>query len=216
MLFYFFLLVEFLSVVIAIVYYPYLKKTFMRWMLPFLIFIFFSEIIARLVGNYTNNNLRIYCFISIVESIFYGYFFYNATKIIQFKKVILVLTFLSVLGFICALFVLERNIHFLYLNFVITGFFLSFIALGCIYVRFLDDQNLYLITDSVFWVAFGVSLFYSGTSIVFVMHDFIRSKKLWFMGLSLHNAVPQFLSILLYLSISIAIIQCKKKTRISL
>lgn len=188
----------------------------MRWILPFLIFIFFSEIIARLVGNYTNNNLRIYCFISIVESIFYGYFFYNATINIQFRKIVLKLTLLSILGFISALFVLHTNIHFLYLNFVITGLFLSFMALGSIYVRFLDDQNFYLITDSVFWVAFGVSLFYSGTSIVFVMHDFIRVKKLWFMGLSLHNVVPQFLSILLYLSISIAIIQCKKKTWISL
>lgn len=216
MFFYFFLAVELLSVIIGFVYYPYLKKSFMRWVLPFLIFIFFSEIVARVVGGYTNNNLKIYCFISIAESLFYGYFFYNATKIIQFRKLILILTFLSVLGFVSSLIILHKNIHFLYLNFVITGFFLSFMALGYIYIRFLDDQNFYLITDPVFWVALGVSLFYSGTSVVFIMHDLIRVKRLWFMGLSLHNVVPQFLSVLLYLSISIAIIQCKKKTRISL
>jgi hypothetical protein len=40
---------EFISLVIAIFYYPYLKKSFMKWFLPFLGFIFLGELISAYI-----------------------------------------------------------------------------------------------------------------------------------------------------------------------
>ena len=70
-----------------------------------------------------------------------------------------------------------------------------------------------LLNESGFWLAMGVSIFFSGTSIVFALHDLIIKNNLTFFGAKLYNFVPRVLSVILYASISIAIILCKKKTK---
>lgn len=210
-------LAELVCLLIAIIYYPYLKGTFMRWVLPFLIFIFLSELYAKYIGHFLGGTtIKSNYIIGIIESLFYGYVFYTLGRSTLLKKLIRGLIIISVFCYVVSLFFFSSNPYLLYINLVVSGLILSFISLVYLYSRFLDDNSGSLIEEPEFWIAFGVSIFFSGVCIVFSLHDTIVKNDLSIHGLKLHHFVPRVLSVILYLSISIAIIQCKKKTRISL
>lgn len=210
-------LAELFSLVVAIIYYPYLKNSVMKWFLPFLAFVFVGEMYAKYVGYVLlRSNTYVYSFITIVESIFYGYFFYAITVKEISKKIIFILSFINISISIIFLFLISYNPSYLFINLIFLSICFSFISLTYIYSKFISDEAAYLLGEPGFWVAFGVTLFFSGVSVVFSLHDFSMRHNLRLFGVKLYHIVPQTLCVLLYLSISIAIILCKKKTRISL
>jgi hypothetical protein len=210
-------LAELFSLVVAIIYYPYLKRTVMKWFLPFLAFVFVGEMYVNYISVIIGNTLAINNFIAIGESVFYGYFFYSLSRYRWAKKIIVILTVISVLSSLASLAFVYSNPSFLYFNLIFLALVLSVVSLIYLYSKFSTDENgVYLLSESGFWVAFGVALFFSGVSVVFSLHDLSLRYNLRLFGVRLHNIVPQILSVLLYLSLSTAIILCKKKTRISL
>lgn len=210
-------LAELACLLIAVIYYPYLKGTFMRWVLPFLMLVFFGELYAKYqVDVLKVSNLKIYYLISVAQSLFYGFLFYKLNDSLIIKKAILFLVLISILGYLISAFFFFDVRKLLYIDLIFSGLIFSFISLLYLYKRFVSEDQSYLIEDPGFWIAFGVSLFFSGVSISFSLHDFIIDKNLVLFGQKLHHLVPQVLSVVLYLSLSIAIFLCKKKTRISL
>lgn len=210
-------LAELFSLVVAIIYYPYLKNSVMKWFLPFLAFVFVGEIYAKYVGYVLlRSNIDVYSFITIVESIFYGYFFYTITRNKIPKKIIFIFSIINISVSIISFFLISYNPSYLFTNLMFLSICFSFISLTYIYSKFVSEQAAYLLGEPGFWVAFGVALFFSGVSVVFSLHDFSMKHNLTFLGIKLYHIVPKLLSILLYLSISTAIILCKKKARISL
>jgi len=210
-------LAELFSLVVAIIYYPYLKNSVMKWFLPFLAFVFVGEMYVNYINIIVGNTLAINNFIAIGESIFYGYFFYSLSNYRWAKKTILILTVISILSSFASLAFVYSNPRFLYFNLILLALSLSIVSLIYLYSKFnMDENGVYLLSESGFWVAFGVALFFSGVSVVFSLHDLSLRYDLRLFGIRLHNIVPQILSVLLYLSISTAIILCKKKARISL
>ncbi|HEY1017697.1 MAG TPA: hypothetical protein VGE25_01770 [Sediminibacterium sp.] len=213
-------LAELFSLGIAIIYYPYLKGSVMKWFLPFLVFITGSELYAQnigyVLGNSDTPNTKIYGFVTIVESVFYGYFFYTMTVKEIWKKIILIISLINSFISIIFFFFIAENPSYLITNLLFLSICFSFISLTYIYSKFISDEAAYLLCEPGFWVAFGVTLFFSGVSVVFSLHDFILKHNLTLFGVKLYHIVPQILSLPLYLSISTAIILCKKKNRISL
>jgi hypothetical protein len=190
----------------------------MKWFMPFLAFIFIAESITKYQVLYYNYfpNANIYYIVSIIESVFYSYIFYTICTRKSIQRIIILFFCISTLGFIFG-FIFYRNDYDFYLPVLIFfGFFLSAIALSYIYTSFTDDDKIVLIYEPGFWIAIGVSIFFSGSSIVFCLLDFIRMNNLVLFGAKLYNFVPRVLCIVLYSSISIAIILCKKKTKVSL
>ena len=210
-------LAELFSLVVAIIYYSYLKNSVMKWFLPFLAFVFVGEMYAKYVGYVLlRSNTYVYSCITIVESIFYGYFFYAITVKEISKKIIFILSCINIFISIFFLFLISYNPSYLFINLIFLSICFSFISLTYIYSKFISDEAAYLLSEPGFWVAFGVTLFFSGVSVVFSLHDFSMRHNLRLFGVKLYHIVPQALCVLLYLSISTAIILCKKKTRISL
>lgn len=189
----------------------------MKWFLPFILFIFLGEIGANYISaDAVTSNISIYYVIGIVESVFYGYIFYSLNNRKTIKTLIVIYIFCSVFAFLFGL-VFYRVGYGYYMSVLIgSGFFLALIALGYIYTKFVDDEETFLISEPGFWIAFGVSIFFSGTSIVFSLHDFIVDNNLTVFGAKLYNFVARVLCVVLYSSISIAIILCKKKSKILL
>lgn len=187
----------------------------MKWFLPFILFIFLGEIVAKyIIADNITTNISIYYLIGIVESIFYGFIFYslNSRKII--KPFIVLYIISSVIAFLYG-FCFYRVGYAYFMSVLIgSGFFLALIALGYIYTKFVDDEESLLISEPGFWIAFGVSIFFSGTCIVFSLHDYIAENNLTVLGVKLYNFVARVLSVVLYSSISIAIILCKKKIKV--
>jgi len=189
----------------------------MKWFLPFLAFVFVGEMYAKYVGYVLlRSNTYVYSCITIVESIFYGYFFYAITVKEISKKIIFILSCINIFISIFFLFLISYNPSYLFINLIFLSICFSFISLTYIYSKFISDEAAYLLSEPGFWVAFGVTLFFSGVSVVFSLHDFSMRHNLRLFGVKLYHIVPQALCVLLYLSISTAIILCKKKTRISL
>jgi hypothetical protein len=153
--------------------------------------------------------------IGIVESIFYGYIFNNFYTGNTSKMALFFLIFISVSSYLIGFFVDIKNYSYLINALVISGFFLSVVSMVYIYTKVINDDETLLIKEPGFWIAFGVSLFFSGTSIVFCLHDFIVKNNLNLFGVRLYNIIPRILCVVLYSSISIAIILCKKKNKIS-
>lgn len=209
---------ELISLAIAIFYYPYLKDSFAKWFLPFLTIIFIGELIITYQHLYDNNqfNINIYYLIGISESIFYNYIFYKFSDNKSLKKTIVYCTFLGALIY-CSGFLFYQDNNNYHINCVIiSGFLLSSISLGYIYTKFINDDKETIILEPGFWIVAGVSLFFSGISIVFSLHDLIVEKDLTLFGIRLYKFVPRVLCIVLYTCISIAIILCKKKIKILL
>lgn len=213
------LIMELISLLVAVLYYPYIEKSYMKWCLPFLAFVFGGELIAS-YGHYSQNkplNISVYYLISIGESIFYNYIFYKICDRASLKKMIISFACISILVFSLGLVFDREDYKYLLPSLIFFGFCLAIIALVCIYIKFDNDENKELLfSNSGFWIAMGVSLFFSGSSIVFALHDFIVKQNLFLFGIRLYNFVPQVLCIVLYSCISIAIILCKKKNKISL
>lgn len=210
-------LAELFSLVVAIIYYPYLKGTVMKWFLPFLAFVFVGEMYGQYVGYvFHKSNTATYGLIAIVESFFYGYFFYSITVKEIPKKIIFIISLINISVSIFFFFLISSNPSLLFTNLILLSIFFSIISLTYIYSKFISEEAAYLLGEPGFWVAFGVAIFFSGVSVVFSLHDFCMKHNLSLLGVKLYNIVPQILSVLLYFSISIAIILCKKKTRISL
>ena len=209
---------ELVALIIAIAYYPHLKKTFMKWVLPFLLFIFSCELISTYMILFYpgKSTFVIYYFIGVVEVFFYGYIFYKIINRALYRSVIKYLVVISVSVYIIG-FILDNENYIFYIpSLILSSFSIAIFGLGYIYTKFIDDNNTILINEPGFWIAFGVSLFFAGSSIVFSLYDFIVKNNLNIFGIKLYNFIPRILCVVLYSSISIAIILCKKKTRVSL
>lgn len=209
-------IVEFISLLVALLYYSSLKGSFMKWFLPFLVFIFLGEIYATYSAIVMKQNVvGVNYLIAIIESIFYGYIFYNLNSRIGIKKFIIFFIIVSVLGYILTYSFYRNSFPYFCINIITSGFLLATIALVYLYFKFIDDEESTSISESGFWIAFGVSLFYSGISVCLSLYEFIKNNQLSIFGENLLNIIPRFLSVVLYLSISIAIILCKHQKKIS-
>ncbi len=147
---------------------------------------------------------------------FYGYVFYQSCHNFFLKRLIFIFIFFCIdMNLLCLLFY-RNNTFYFSRTLIISGFFLAAVALMYIYEQSINERTTVLVYEPGFWIAFGVSLFFSGISIVFSLHGFIMRNNLLLFGIRLYKIVPRVLCIILYSSISIAIILCKKKNRISL
>lgn len=208
---------ELIAFLAAILYYPYLKSSYMKWFLPFLIFIFLAELFANYQTNVLKENaVRINYLIAIIESIFYGYIFYRLNNPSFSSRVCLFFIPTSVVAYVVTYFICDQPLEYFFPNIIFSGFFIAMSALFYLYSQFLIDEETILISNPGFWIAFGVSLFYSGISISFSLHNVIKSNNIFLFGESLLNIVPRVLSVILYISISIAIILCKHQKKTSL
>ena len=188
----------------------------MRWFLPFLGFIFFAELVGEYQwGVFGIPTIDINYLIGIVESIFYGFIFYKLTNRLISKRLIFLGVLISVIVYIVSFVFFKKDHLYLFEDIIVSGFILSLISLMYLYFKSSDDDETILLYDPGFWIAFGVAIFYSGISISFSLHDFIKNNNLTFFGANLINVIPRYLSVILYSSISIAIILCKHQKKLS-
>ncbi len=211
-------ILELVSLVIVVYYYPSIRYSFMKFFLPFLLFIFIAEAITSLqvIRDDVRSNVGLQYLISIVETIFYGYIFYNLSHRNGLKKIILIQSISFFLIYLSLFFFFGSKVSIFTFCLTLYGFSLSIIAIGHIYNKFIDEEYIDIVKDPGFWIAFGVSIFFSGISIALILHEFILKNNLNLFGIKLYNFIPRVLSIILYSSISIAIILCKKKNKTSL
>jgi hypothetical protein len=109
--------------------------------------------------------------IGIVETFFYGYIFYKLSLNLILKKAILCFIPLSMISYTLSYFANNSSYIYFIPNMVISGFVLAAIALINVYLIYIDDQESNLIFEPIFWIALGVSLFFSSISLSFSLYN---------------------------------------------
>lgn len=209
---------EFVALVTAIVYYKHIKQDFMKWFLPFLVFLILGEIVVTQL-HYPQRqafNVSVNYLISMGEMLFYSFIFYKLTRRSNQKTLIVFFLMISIICLLAGVILYRRDYSFYFPAFILSGFFLSIVSLRYLYLQFIeaDDPSSVLLNKPGFWISVGVSLFFSGTSIVFALYNYILQNHLELFGLQLYRLIPRVLSVVLYLCLSISIVLCKKKTKI--
>ncbi|WP_037360816.1 hypothetical protein [Asinibacterium sp. OR53] len=211
---------EFTSLLVAIFSYKKLRGTWYVYAIPFLFFVLYAEAgaiyhIVAFSGTYNpRGNTHIYLWVSIIETIFYSRFFWEAFKSKVLKKttesmaIVIIASYLF-LFFFSYVFV-EPYFYLMALN----GF--CFTILSCIYFYRLfinaEEENALSLPD--FWMAVGIFTFFSGIGLSFVLHKTLEHANIKLMGLYLYNIIPQVLSIILYGCFITAFILCRKRKTI--
>lgn len=96
----------------------------------------------------------------------------------------------------------------------------SFFIIGLVLIFFYNklqmiEHDKIITNDPSFWIATGLLFFYTGISLSNAMYSYLSIVKVKFFNVALHNLIPQFLSVILYTCIIIAIIKCRSRTKIS-
>ncbi len=214
------IIMECLSLLVAVFYYKRLKGTFYVYAIPFLFFVLYAEMGAlyhRTTFNRAdcpNGNTHIYLWVSIMETIFYSRFFWVVfnnrilKKITQGMSVVIIANYLFLFFF--SYIYIEKVLYLMALN----G--LWFTALSCIYFYRLfinaGEENALSLPD--FWMSVGIFTFFSGVGLSFVLHKTLEHMNAKIMGEYLYNLIPQGLSIILYGCFITAFILCRKKKTI--
>lgn len=156
-----------------------------------------------------HNGISLRYAVEIVESVFYSHLFCSFTQRRILKRLMIALSTLCVALCVCAWIACGTDLSRYLSTFAVCGFVFALISLLYLYERF-DRDETELHTDPGFWVALGVAVFYSGSSFVMSLHDFIVKENLNLSGARLDRVVQQVLGLFLYGCISVSIILHQK------
>lgn len=205
---------EFLSLLISIIYIGKLRNSFMVAFVPYLFIILVVELLAKyLYINYQYNTAWIYNLINLFSHAFYAFIFYCFALKKGHRNTIILLTLTYI---ILSLVYYQFTSYLGFNNTIIAIGGIPEILFACLhFYHYLQNDNYagerhFL---SGLFIASGVLIFYSGITICFSLYNYIRINDLSLFGIPLYNLIPRYLSILLYLFISIALIIWKRPTR---
>lgn len=211
------IIAEFLCLLVAVFRYRQLKDTIYVYAIPFLFFVVFAEMgavyhnYAFRSPKYPNGNTHIYLWVSIVETLFYSYFFHQYISSKIAKKWIAVLAVLLINTYLFLFFFYAVYVETYYYLMTLAG--LYFTLLSCIYFYklfiYTEEENVIYLPD--FWMAAGIFVFFSGVSLSFALHKTLAHPNIRIMNMSLYNFIPQVLSIILYGCFAVTFILCRKK-----
>ncbi|WP_342327574.1 hypothetical protein [Pedobacter sp. FW305-3-2-15-E-R2A2] len=207
---------EFLSLLICIFCSGKLRHSFLIAFLPYLLIILCVELIAKyLYSLHHYNTSWIYNLMNLFSNGFYAFIFYRFATEKQHQLVLFLITSIYV-SFSLLFHVLtsfkDFNIYIVAIGGIIQVFF------SCLHFYYYLQNDEYVSErhySSGLFIAAGVLIFYSGIAICFSLYHYIRFNALSLFGIPLYNLVPRYLSILLYLLISIALIIWKRPTKTS-
>lgn len=203
---------EFLSLVIALYCVNRLRNNFVIWFIPYLFIVFSSELSANyLYYTHGYSTAWIYNFLNLLSHLFYAYIFLNFAIRNSKKVTILFITGTYIIASLIYHF--STSIHILN-NYVIASGGIIQVLFACSYFsQYLKDDD--LAKDNKYtsglWLAAGILIFYAGVAICFSLYNYIRFNKLLLFGMPLYNSIPRYLSVILYSSISIALLTWRKQ-----
>ena len=198
------------SFLVSLLYYSYLKNSFLRWLPLFLFWICAGEILNRILHSTIFEYL-----IAIAESFFYGYVFFHLTTQKRLRTAIICFVAAINITYIIAYFFFDTSntqITYFVMIFIVFGYCISAIALSCLYSFFIDSESMLIVYEPGFWIVFGVCIFYSGISIAFSLYPVIIRENLSVMGIRLYHMAPRLFSIVLYSSLSASVLLTRRKS----
>jgi hypothetical protein len=207
----FYLFFEFASFFIALANYRYLKGSYLVYTIPFLGVVCLGESIAYYQTHFQRQTSTIINYvIGIFETVFYGYFYYNLNSAQRLKKISFWFVPTSFVIYFIFISTFKTELIYMFYSISLNGLLISVLALSYLYYLFTHDYQTSLFRKPGFWISFGASMFYSGTSIAFAFASTVQKTPLRIFGHTLVAIVTWVLCAVLYTSFGIAVVVHRK------
>lgn len=177
---------ELAALLTSVIFWSKIKKTWARWLLPFLLFIVLVELTGRYIRlELYKPNAWIYNISVPIEYLFYGFIFYlNYTR--KTFKVIALVFLIAFPVFVLANMLFVQGFFRFNTNILKIGSF-CMIILCCFYFTELmaKSEEIKLLTEPLFWLATGIFLFNAGEFFYSLFTDYLiqnhldRTRKLF-------------------------------------
>lgn len=208
---------ELASFVTALIFIKSLKKQGWLLLIPYLLYTCTVEALAAYY-KYTlhQRNVWLYNPYIIISFAFYGWILINGIYNWKVKKwLYLAVALLSIVTMGWYL-IFGDPMSFVSRILTAGSFLIIAFVLLFFYNKLQTIEYKQAITDvPLFWLATGLLFFYTGISLSNAMYPYLSTVKVKIFNIQLHNLIPQFLSVILYSCIIIAIIKCRKQEKIS-
>jgi hypothetical protein len=171
---------EFIALVAGIFKLRSLKNSYWKWFVYYLIYIFFYEILSYTLKNNFNIDIAEYMSFIIIPVEFIFLFWLYAYKSLQKKLLFWAFSFLFIVSLIWEDTLINTNFSFQSLNNTI-GTLMLLILVGLEFLRQIkSDSIINFKNDKMFYINFGVILFYIGNMPFFGWYQIIlQSPNIW-------------------------------------
>ncbi len=209
---------EVMACVTSVVYFKYLRRQGWALWMPFLVYTCITELSAFYIAESAleSNNSRLYNPYIIISTAFYGWFLIYNSILARHHKTRLYGA-LFILAAVCMGWYLvwgDRD-ELISLPLNIGSVMICLLCLLFFYTQ-IKNPSLHHSLPKVpgFWMVAGLLLFYTGISLYTSIYAFLADKKIIILDTTIQNLIPQALSLFLYASITISIIQCRSLSKI--
>jgi hypothetical protein len=207
---------ELQAFLVACYYYRYLRGSFMKWLAPFLGFIFFADVSIYIQSILLDLEYPVVTFylLQVIQTVFYGYFFSKLADSKIVRRLVILMWFICIPSYVLNFFFsgnsTSKNLQIIM---VLSNIFIAVLSIIYVYLIIIRNDGIKLTDEPGWWIAIGVSLFSSCVCIGQILYKVIRQNNLRLFGMYLYNLIPQLMSLILYSFISISIILYARRAK---
>lgn len=209
-----YLLVQTSSFLVCLYLYKTLKKTELKYFLPFLFLTLTVELTGLYMIMHGIRNYLLFNIFTTLEFIFYSFLFYKHFRKLVFKKIAILFMPLFVLAVFINLKYFQGINNFHSYTFLLGSFFIVIFCCFFFYESLLPeylDNN--LTKQPFFWVCTGLLLFYLGSVIINALFEYLRSYDMQVEGKKIYGIINQSLNVVLYSAFIFAFNLCQKNSK---
>lgn len=209
-----YLLVQASSFLVCILLQRTLRKSSLKYFLPFLLL----TLVVELVGYWSiQHGIRNYLMFNIFTSfefMFYAFLFYENFKLGVFRKAALFFIPFYALAVTGNLLYVQGIHNFHTYTFLLGSFFIVVFCCLFFYESVLPEQlDNQLTKQPFFWVCTGLLLFYLGSVIINALFEYLRSFDMQEEGKRIYGIINQSLNVVLYSAFIFAFVLCRNNSK---
>ncbi len=212
--YYIYLLVITSSMLVCLILYKSVKKTALKYFLPFLVLTIIVELSGLWMNQHGIKNYLLFNVFTTVEFVFYSFLFFKHYRKNENKLLSLLFMPLYTLAVIINLIYFQGIDRFHTYTFLLGSFFIVVFCCLFFYESVLPEYIESTLTkEPFFWVCTGLLLFYLGSVIINALFEYLRTFDMQFEGKKIYSTINQILNILLYTAFLISFIVCRNNNK---
>jgi len=205
---------EFLSLLMAIIYYTDIKKLNLLPFIPLLLIVCLTELAAAKLVSIGIPTYTIYNYYLILTTPFYFYIFYNILNYNGLGRYVFLTICLLIFIFILInFFYLQGNSRFNTFSLIMIEFIKAIMALLTLLKLFDGEDTIKIYNHPFFWISAGTLIFSLCSIVILGLQQLIEIKKVQIDGKNIYRILQPIIIAILYTSYCYAFYLCRKLVR---
>lgn len=170
------LFIEFLTALVAIIYFSRLKFTYWKWFCVYLVFVFIQELVWYFYSNIGSLHVYQYYRVFGIPIQFLFFYWLYAVKSLKRKLLFVLFIVLYIISLLLEIYYAEFEVVYS-LNMVVGALFLTVLVILEYIKQIKTDNILRFKTNKMFYINIGVVLFYVGTLPFFAFYKVLSKDS---------------------------------------